>query len=196
MLTLTEERRQRNNMKRIILVTNLLAILIVISSCAIKPSPEKMIPHINYSSPPHTAKALKVGKIEGCREDNPFVPKIGSEEFKISLSKALKKSRFFERVVREGKSDYTIQSRIISHKINKGNQKSDQFSLFVIYKIFNSQHGDEIWKKSIVSHYNINREEIFFDPKKNKEAHEGAIRKNLAQLLKHLSKEIPEMSRN
>jgi len=160
-------------------------------------NPDQMVPNSSARATSRGEKTLTVSEVTGGVEANKlaFDPidqvRIGSEQFRAALIKALEASGFFQSVRSAGASDYRLEAHIIAEQPQRAGFLSVTSSFVVNYRLVETNSGRDAWHETIVSNNTAEGAPVTEGlPGATKKSLEGAARQNLAEMTEKLLKNL------
>jgi hypothetical protein len=110
--------------------------------------------------------------------------RVGSEQFRIALIKALEARRLFRSVQNAGPGDYELSAQIISQQLRHAGFLTIASLLVVDYRLRAVASNTDAWHETISSQFVATGEPVVEgDPGATKKSLEGAVRLNLAEMM-------------
>ena len=172
------------------------AVVGLVGGCATV-SPDQMVPSSSARATSRSEKTLTVAEVTGGIEANKYAfdpidqVRIGSEQFRAALIKALDASGFFASVRSAGTSDYQLEAHIIAEQPQRTGFLSVTSSFAVNYRLVETNSSRDAWHDTIVSNNTAEGAPVTEGlPGATKKSLEGAARQNLAEMMENLRKNL------
>ena len=176
--------------KLIMLIVAFMATLLV--GCeAFSPQPlalQDMIPKSSELIFKSSGKSCALGEFEGLKGKEDLIFKVTVFDLKKVVEDGLKNSQLFTSVYQSEQhgADYTLLAKILGQPVDAG--ISITVTLVVDYKIKRNDTDEVIFNKRIAIPYTATPGEAMVGMTRIRKANEGAVRENVKELLKEISK--------
>ncbi|PLY04961.1 MAG: hypothetical protein C0622_01980 [Desulfuromonas sp.] len=158
-------------------------LVFLLYGCASGPDVASMVTRVPAVTGQSVAGTLVVGEVSGGKETNPmWMSTIDDASFRQALFTSLERSGLFEQALLTGDGEYRLDCEILAQEVKPGFDMSA--TLMVRYQL--SRAGETVWAENIFTQYEAKMEETFYGVKRAQLANEGAVRKNIAQLIQQL----------
>lgn len=180
----TDHRRRRRPRAGHALAAGLVALL-SLSGCATGATAGGMtVTNAEIVAPknPAVERAVTVGEMGGGSSTNPlWTSKVGNEDFKTALTESLR----LAGMLADGAGRYTLKASLVSL-----DQPLVGFDMTVTatvqYSVTDMRTGAVVWQETVATPHTARVAESFLGTTRLRLANEGAVRKNIAQLIERL----------
>ena len=147
---------------------------------------ERMVPDLSeVSVNPHAYTLTVVRPIGGQESVFMMQDYVENDQYHAVLIETLRNANLFSRVDSNPPADRELYSEIID--VFASGSIDYTFTFEVRYWMINPATGEEVWRKGIRTEHEVRMKEQLSGAKRAVEALEGAVQKNLTQLVTELS---------
>jgi hypothetical protein len=152
-----------------------------------------MVPEAPASLPAASEKTVAIMRAQGGEDTNPFIwPSLGDAGFRKALHIALERSGLFQGAFVDQNSDYLLYPEVITEELIPGLKMTAV--LHARYRLIEAWSKKKLWEDRILTVYDADLGEGLYGLTRARAALEGAVRKNLKELVKRLAQRVETLS--
>lgn len=164
-----------------------------LAACARDPEVTAMVPETPGSLPAGSEKTVAIFRAQGGEDTNPFIaPSLGDAGFRKALQITLGNARLFRAALLDQNADYLLYPEVITQELIPGLKVTAVFH--ARYRLINAWSQKKLWEDSILTVYDADLGEGFYGLTRARAALQGAVRKNLKELVQRLAKRVETLS--
>jgi hypothetical protein len=167
------------------------------TGCTTTLSPDLMVPNPPVAAAHRTERTMTVAPVTSEGKENTGVValedqfRVGTEEFRAALVRALAEAGIFRSVVSAGAGDYELEAHIISQQSLRTGFLTVSSSLVVNYRVREPSTDQDVWHETIITE-DTEEGAPFTEgvPGAAKKSLAGAARQNVGEMVDKMSAKV------